>query len=466
MRVDRIVERYKSIINNDENEKVYTAILNDYSVIDLSVADFAVLLEANWKIRYTPKKAGNLQIQQKEENSRVLREKIARLASNIICTDQKELKEYKNLALLLDYSGTPEALAKNEKISTVLLHGSKEEKTKLFWDRMNPLLGLKKSVLEAKTDEELVENLEKWEPYFTQFEVLDKILEEAESIGVQVDSALAERMKTYQKEAYLSVHMLRCRAGMVANVYYSQISEEDLHKIDEAVLEEIAQDAPLPLKDYLMDNLDIMKHSNLHIKKQLSEKIQQIGYDNPREVVLGNIRGREYDLDKAVEVLKENRPVYVLGDKRKLVGVIESSGRDGFLKPINMRKQSPVLSDYLDKSKKMMQKMVDEQKPLSKEGEKAARLYMANMVCYERLLNEKKMGKGSLSHVIGDDEQKFQKAVNMIYKDEVFEKLTEKISLQQLKDFMENNGEKELNKQYIQELRTWKQNQQEVQIIR
>jgi hypothetical protein len=54
----------------------------------------------------------------------------------------------------------------------------------------------------------------------------------------------------------------------------------------------------------------------------------------------------------------------------------------------------------------------------------------------------------------------------MIYNDEVFEKLTEKISLEQLKDFMENHGEKELNKQYIQESRTWKHNQQEVQMIR
>lgn len=465
MRVDRIVEQYKSVLNNEDKEKVYTAIMNDYSAADISAADFAVLLESTWEIPYTPKKAGNQQIHQKEEHSRILREKIARLATNVICTEQNELKAYKYLALLLDYSGTPEALEKNEKDSAVFLHGSKEEKTKLFWDKMDPLLGLKKSLLEAKTDEELVENWEKWEPYFTQFEVLDKILEEAESIGVQVDSVLTERMKMYQKESYLSVHMLSCRAGIVSNVYYSLIDEEDLHKIKEGVLEEIAQDAPLALKDYLMDNLDIMKSTDLHIKKQLFEKIKQIGFDNPREVILGNIRGNVYEFDKAVEVLKTNKPVYVIGENRKLVGVIESFGRDGFLKPINIRKQSPLLSDYLEKSKRLMQKMLDEQKPLSKEGEKAVRLYMANMVCYERLLNEKKMGKQTLSRVIDNDEQKFQKAANMIYKDKVFEKLTEKITLEQLRDFMENHGEIELNKQYTQELKIWKQNQQDVQRI-
>ena len=48
----------------------------------------------------------------------------------------------------------------------IVLEGKTEEKTKLFWKKMEPLLELKESVLEGKTDEELVENWDTWQPLF------------------------------------------------------------------------------------------------------------------------------------------------------------------------------------------------------------------------------------------------------------------------------------------------------------
>jgi hypothetical protein len=221
----------------------------------------------------------------------------------------------------------------------------------------------------------------------------------------------------------------------------------------------------MTLKDYLSDNIEIIKYTDEHIREQLLDKVQQIGYKKPEDAVLGNIRGRAYEYEDAIEVLKSNRPVYVIGENRKLIGVIESSGRDGFLKPISIRKQNTLIKDYMEKAKQAVQQMVSENKPLSQEGQKAARYYMAKVVCYERLLNDKKMGNGSLSQVIGDDEKKFQKAATMIYNDPVFEKLTDKISLEQLEDFMNNHGEKELNRQYIRESMVLKQDQPEVPSI-
>ena len=79
MRVDRIVKQYRAVGDYREKEKVYTEIFNDYSVADISVTDFAVLLESEWKIKYTPEKIGKSEIKQKEENSRILRSKIAEL---------------------------------------------------------------------------------------------------------------------------------------------------------------------------------------------------------------------------------------------------------------------------------------------------------------------------------------------------------------------------------------------------
>lgn len=460
MRVDRIAEQYRAALSGQGKENVYNTILNEYSVTDISVADFAVLLESNWNVRYTPAKVGHSQLMQKAENSRVLREKIADRAANVICTERFGLREYPNLALLLDYSGTPEAFAKNENDCKTLLQGSGEDKTKLFWDRMNPLLGLKKSVLEAKTDEELAQNWDKWEPYLTQFTVLDKILEEAASIGVEINPTVAGRMKGLQQESVLSIQMLTCRAGMVANAYYSKLNEQDIQKLDRAVLEKISQRAPSTLKDYLADNLDIMKYSTQHIKKQLVERVQQIGYNDPREAVLGNIRGKTFELDEAVDVLKSNKPVYVIGKNKKLVGVIESAGRDGFLKPISNRKQHSPIHEYMEQSRDMVNKMLKENRPLSPEGESAARFFMAKMVCFEKLLNEKRLGSGSLAQAIGNDDQKFQKAANLICKDPAFEKITDKISLERLNDFVSNHGEIELNRQYIQEVMSRKQGPQ------
>ena len=57
---------------------------------------------------------------------------------------------------------------------------------------------------------------------------------------------------------------------------------------------------------------------------------------------------------------------------------------------------------------------------------------------------------------IGEDKEKFMKAANMIYKDSVFEELTKNISLEQLEEFVNNHGEVELNRCYVQKLMTRK----------
>ena len=132
------------------------------------------------------------------------------------------------------------------------------------------------------------------------------------------------------------------------------------------------------------------------------------------------------------------------------------AGQDGFLKPIVNQKQPMIMSDYLDKVKALIQNMIKEKQPLSEEGVKTARMFMANMVCYEKLITEKKMGQGSLYQAIGEDKEKFMKAANMIYKDSVYEELTKNISFEQLEEFVNNHGEVELNRCYVQKLMTRK----------
>jgi hypothetical protein len=44
----------------------------------------------------------------------------------------------------------------------------------------------------------------------------------------------------------------------------------------------------------------------------------------------------------------------------------------------------------------------------------------------------------------------------MIYKDPVFEELTKNIALEQLEEFVNNHGEVELNRSYVQKLMTRK----------
>ena len=158
MRVERILKQYEAVSDYREKEKVHNRILEDYSAADITLSDFAVLLETNWKVKYAPKKVGNSEIRIREENSKNLREKIALLAAGKLCTNIYEMKEYKHLALLLDHTGTLEADKNNQKDIKVFMKGEVEEKTKLFWKKMEPLLELKESVLEGKTDEELVEN--------------------------------------------------------------------------------------------------------------------------------------------------------------------------------------------------------------------------------------------------------------------------------------------------------------------
>ena len=457
MRVERILEQYEAVSDYREREKVHIRILEDYSVADISLSDFAVLLEANWKVKFTPEKVGNSEIRKREENSRILRNKIALLAAGQLCTNAYEIREYKYLSLLLDQSGTFEADEKNKKDSAVFKRGEQEEKTKLFWQKLKPLLELKENVLEGKTDDELVENWDVWQPLFEQFSVLDKITEEALAIGVEIKPEIAKRMNEFQRKAGLSMEMLISRAGVVSSIYYPVIHEMDVQKIDEDVLKNIGENAPMTFRDYLADNMSIMNHLEKHVENQLREKLKQIGYKNPEEVVLGNIRGKTYEYSTAIDMLKTKRSVYVIGEDRKLVCVIEVAGRDGFLKPISIQRQQMFMSDELENTKKLMRNMVKEQQTLSEDEVKNVRMYMAKMICYEKLITEKKLGQGNLYQAIGEDKDKFMKAANMIYKDPVFEELTKKIDLKRLEEFLNNHGEVELNRRYVQELMIGKQ---------
>ena len=136
--------------------------------------------------------------------------------------------------------------------------------------------------------------------------------------------------------------------------------------------------------------------------------------------------------------------------------MVEVAGQDGFLKPIVNQKQTMIMNDYLEKAKELIQNMIKENRPLSEDGVKTARMFMANMVCYQKLITEKKLGQGSLYQAVGEDKEKFMKAANMIYKDSVFEELTKNISLEQLEEFVNNHGEVELNRCYVQKLMTRK----------
>ena len=457
MRVERILKQYETVSDYREKEKVHIRILEDYSVADITLSDFAVLLETNWKIKYTPKKVGNSEMRIREENSKILRNKIALLAAGKLCTNVYEMGKYKHLALLLDQNGTQEADKKNQKDIKVFMEGETEEKTKLFWEKLQPLMDLKESVLEGKTDEELVENWDTWQPLFEQFGVLDKIVEEALQIGVEIKPEIINRMNEFQKKSSLSLEMLSSRAGVISNIYYPIIHEEDVQDIDEKMLKNIRGKVPMTLQDYLTDNISIMEHIESHIENQLSEKLKQVGYENPKKAALGNIRGKAYEYSMAIEVLKTKRPVYVLGEDRKLICVVEVAGRDGFLKPIVNQKQPMIMSDYLEKAKVLIKNMIKEKQPLSEDGVKTARMFMANMVCYEKLITEKKLGQGSLYQAIGEDKEKFIKAANMIYKDPVFEELTKNVALEQLEEFVNNHGEVELNRRYVQKLMTRKQ---------
>ena len=456
MRVERILEQYETVSDYREKEKVHIRILEDYSAADITLSDFAILLETNWKVKYVPKKVGNSEIRIREENSKILRNKIALLAAGKLCTNIYEMKVYKHLALLLEHTGTLEADKNNQRDIKVFMKGEVEEKTKLFWKKMEPLLELKESVLEGKTDEELVENWDTWQPLFEQISVLDKIVGEALQIGIEIRPEIVSRMNKLQKKAGLSMEMLSSRAGVVSSIYYPIIHEEDVQGIDKKMLINIREKAPMTFRDYLTDNILIMENMQKHIENQLSEKLKQAGYGNLKEAVLGNIRGKAYEYSMAIEMLKAKRPVYVIGEDRKLICVVEVAGKDGFLKPIVNQKQPMIMSDYLEKTKTLIQNMIKEKQPLSEDGVKTARMFMANMVCYEKLITEKKLGKGSLYQAIGEDKEKFMKAANMIYKDSVFEELTKNISVEQLEEFVNNHGEVELNRCYVQKLMTRK----------
>ena len=71
------------------------------------------------------------------------------MAAGKLCTNIYEMKVYKHLALLLEHTGTLEADKNNQKDIKVFMKSEVEEKTKLFWKKMEPLLELKESVLEV-----------------------------------------------------------------------------------------------------------------------------------------------------------------------------------------------------------------------------------------------------------------------------------------------------------------------------
>ena len=264
MRVERILEQYETVSDYREKEKVHIRILEDYSAADITLSDFAILLETNWKVKYVPKKVGNSEIRIREENSKILRNKIALLAAGKLCTNIYEMKEHKHLALLLEHTGTLEADKNNQKDIKVFMKGEVEEKTKLFWKKMEPLLELKESVLEGKTDEELVGNWDTWQPLFEQIRVLDKIVEEALQIGIEIRPEIVSRMNKLQKKAGLSMEMLSSRAGVVSSIYYPIIHEEDVQGIDKKMLINIKEKAPMTFRDYLTDNISIMENMQKH----------------------------------------------------------------------------------------------------------------------------------------------------------------------------------------------------------
>jgi hypothetical protein len=280
---------------------------------------------------------------------------------------------------------------------------------------------------------------------------LEKVINEAEQKGIHLEESVRKRIEKFRVETYHPATTMLLRCAVISNVYYAQVSEEDLRRMEITTLREMKNMTSGTISDYLQDMIDVEENYDKQLMDQLTRKVKLLGYKNISEVLLGNMRGREYTPRLAMGVLKTGRPVYVLGENKRLVHVIESAGPDGFLKPIAEKKQEVLLGDYLQKAKVLMHQMSEQKEPLLDEGKKAARLYMAKMVCYEKMLNERRLGGGKLEKAVGESEKKFNMAVDMIYKDPIFQNLTKDITVDTLRSFVQNHGEKELNRRYVEE---------------
>ncbi|MDD6207617.1 MAG: hypothetical protein PUB10_03740 [Clostridiales bacterium] len=455
MRVDRVVQMHEKISDYRQKDKVYHEILDEYSVADTTAEDLITSLEVKWGLQYTPEKLGNSEIRQKAECSDRFRKKVADMAARILCTDCHSLNEYKNLSTLLDYSCTPEADRRNQQITKLLTQGSQKVKDRTFLELLKPLTLAQNSVLEGKTDEELVENWEQLAPALYQSNQLEQIVAEAETLDIGIKPEMKQQLQQFCDKAKLPCMMTLNRAGIIASPYYARINDEDLRKLDSSVLRETAKEASFTLADYLNDIEQLSHRYEEHIRDQLGRKLAQLGYQEPGKTVLGDLRGRPYDVDKAVEVLKTGRPVYVIGEKRKLLHTIETVGNDGFLKPIGNKNHPPSLEKYLADARKAAQKLAASGQTLSEEGRQEARMYMAKMVCFQKLLNEKRLGNGQpgrLEKAIGGDEQKFARTAERICQDAVFQKITNDITTKSLEEFINTRGEQELNRRYIKAL--------------
>lgn len=450
MRIDRVVQAYDKVLDYKQFHTMCHEIYERYSETSMDALDFVFMIEKHFGKDYVPEKLGYTEIEKKTECSKRMRRKTAEIAAAALCTNTYMPEEYRYMRALMDYSCTKEADESNRKMAEVFLRGEQAEKTDLFWERLKPILSSKESLLEWKTDDELVENWELLALIFYQFQILDKIVAEAKSLGVDLPPEVEDRFTDFQAKGQLPTFMMFCRAGVIANVHYSQINDGDVKKIDVGFLREVMPKFSFTLEDYLRDITELVEYIDENVKDQVKRKLKQLGYKQMTAALLGNMRGRAYEDNMAFEVLKTGRPVYVLGENRKLVYALEVLGTDGFLKPIMNKKRKLLLADYLEKMKALIQDMVQLGQPLSPEGQKTARLYMATMVCYEKLQLERAKGSVRLWHALQDDESKFAKAVNMICEDENFIKLTEDITLESLQKFVKEHGEKKLNRKYME----------------
>lgn len=453
MRIDRVIQTHNRRSDYREKEAVYQELLEEYSQQDAMTEDFPILMELKWGIQYVPEKIGNSELRQKMEYSEKLREKTAEISADMLCTNPYSLKEYEHLSLLLDQSCNQEADKKNRQIAELLTEGSQKIRDRTFQELLKPLMLAGNSVLEGKTDEELVKTWEQLAPVLCQCSVIDKIITEAEQLGVQVKGETRAGLFDFFEKGRLPCQVTMGRAGIIANACYARLNDKDLKKVDGNILKKEAAGANPVLSDYLTDIAELSGHYEEHIRDQLGQKLMQLGYEKSGQAKLGNLRGKPYEYNFAVEVLKTGRPVYVIGENKKLLHTIEVLGTDGFLKPIVSRKQQSAIDKYMEDTTRAIREMLSTGQALSEDISQTARMYMAKMVCFQKLLTEKRMGggkPGKLEKAIGNDGRKFEKAANMICQDERFQELTKDITIEKLIDFVNAHGEQELLQRYVQ----------------
>lgn len=454
MRIDRVIQTHERTMDYQQKESVYQELLAEYSQKDAMAEEFPIVMDVKWGLHYVPEKMGNSEMKQKMENSEMIRKKTAQIAAEILCTNPHSLKKYENLSLLLDCSCTSGADKKNEQIAELLTEGTPKIRSRTFQELLKPLMLAEDSVLEGKTDEELAQTWEKLGPMLYQCSVLDKIMTEAEQLKIPMEEKAKAEIASFFEKGQLSCQMTMGRASVIANACYAVLNDRDLRKLDREILKKEAKQSGMGLKDYLTDIAELSEHYEKHLRGQLSQKLSQLGYDKPESVMLGNFRGKPYEYPLAIEVLKTGRPVYVIGENRKLLHTVEVLGPDGFLKPVIERKKTVSLEKYLEDAQNSMRKLIKGQKELSESGRKEAQMYMAKAVCFQRLLMEKQAGDskpGRLGQVIGNDERKFEMAAGFICKDERFQNLTKDITVEAVREFMDTGGERELLRRYVQQ---------------